>query len=101
MMDAVRYRKKTTVDAVQWKNFGDHPAVNKYEDIMILNVGAPPELCDECNLPYFKHGLISTLENNHAIAQRVCPGDWILTGVKGEHYPCKPDIFAITYEAIS
>ena len=25
-------------------------------------------------------------------------GDWIITGVKGEHYPCKPDIFAMTYE---
>lgn len=26
------------------------------------------------------------------------PGDWIITGVKGEIYPCKPDIFAATYE---
>ena len=25
-------------------------------------------------------------------------GDWIIKGVKGEHYPCKPDIFAQTYE---
>lgn len=25
-------------------------------------------------------------------------GDWIITGVKGEHYPCKPDIFLATYE---
>lgn len=25
-------------------------------------------------------------------------GDWIITGVKGEHYPCKPDIFEATYE---
>lgn len=25
------------------------------------------------------------------------PGDWIIRGVKGEHYPCKPDIFAATY----
>jgi len=25
-------------------------------------------------------------------------GDWIIRGVKGEHYPCKPDIFAMTYE---
>lgn len=25
-------------------------------------------------------------------------GDWIITGVKGEHYPCKPDIFAATYD---
>ena len=27
------------------------------------------------------------------------PGDWIIQGVKGELYPCKPDIFAATYEA--
>ncbi len=29
----------------------------------------------------------------------VTPGDWIITGVKGERYPCKPDIFRETYEA--
>lgn len=28
------------------------------------------------------------------------PGDWIITGIKGELYPCKPDIFAATYEAV-
>lgn len=27
-------------------------------------------------------------------------GDWIIRGVKGEFYPCKPDIFAMTYEAV-
>jgi len=27
------------------------------------------------------------------------PGDWIIRGVKGEFYPCKPDIFELTYEA--
>lgn len=27
------------------------------------------------------------------------PGDWIIKGVKGEFYPCKPDIFEATYEA--
>ena len=26
------------------------------------------------------------------------PGDWIIRGVKGEFYPCKPDIFDATYE---
>lgn len=25
-------------------------------------------------------------------------GDWIIKGVKGEFYPCKPDVFALTYE---
>lgn len=28
------------------------------------------------------------------------PGDWIIRGVQGEFYPCKPDIFAATYEAV-
>jgi hypothetical protein len=37
---------------------------------------------------------IRTLEG----VMRVCPGDWIIRGVKGECYPCKPDIFAATYE---
>lgn len=27
-------------------------------------------------------------------------GDWIITGVKGEKYPCKPDVFARTYEPV-
>ena len=41
-----------------------------------------------------EHGWIDTLEAGH----NVCPGDWIITGVKGERYPCKPDIFEQTYE---
>lgn len=28
-------------------------------------------------------------------------GDWIIRGVKGELYPCKPDIFKATYEAVN
>lgn len=28
------------------------------------------------------------------------PGDWIIKGVKGEFYPCKPDIFKLTYEEV-
>lgn len=28
------------------------------------------------------------------------PGDWIIQGVQGEFYPCKPDIFEATYEAV-
>lgn len=38
---------------------------------------------------------IETLEGGHVVT----PGDWIITGVKGELYPCKPDIFEATYEA--
>lgn len=39
---------------------------------------------------------INTLEGTH----RAEPGDKIIQGVKGELYPCKPDIFALTYEAV-
>ena len=31
----------------------------------------------------------------------ISPGDWIIRGVKGEYYPCKPDIFVATYEPVS
>lgn len=31
----------------------------------------------------------------------VSPGDWIIKGVKGEFYPCKPDIFEMTYDPIA
>lgn len=40
------------------------------------------------------HFFIRTLEGLHIVSD----GDWIITGVKGERYPCKPDIFALTYE---
>ena len=39
---------------------------------------------------------IETLEGT----MRAEKGDWIITGVQGERYPCKPDIFALTYEAV-
>ena len=38
--------------------------------------------------------IIPTLEGD----QHASPGDYIITGVHGEQYPCKPDIFAKTYE---
>jgi hypothetical protein len=39
---------------------------------------------------------IETLEGKLHVSE----GDWIITGVKGEKYPCKPDIFEATYEAV-
>lgn len=42
--------------------------------------------------PYYS---IETLEGTH----RASVNDWIIRGVKGEIYPCKPDIFEATYEA--
>jgi hypothetical protein len=38
--------------------------------------------------------VIATLEG----AMICSMGDWIIKGVKGEFYPCKPDIFELTYE---
>lgn len=43
---------------------------------------------DEC--------FIKTLEGDH----HVSVGDYIIQGVKGELYPCKPDIFEVTYEKV-
>jgi hypothetical protein len=39
---------------------------------------------------------IETLEGT----MRANAGDWIIRGIKGEFYPCKPDIFEATYEAV-
>lgn len=39
---------------------------------------------------------IPTLEGDHTARH----GDWIIRGVKGEFYPCKPDIFNATYDAV-
>jgi hypothetical protein len=40
--------------------------------------------------------IVQTLEGNH-LAE---PGDWIIKGMKGELYLCKPDIFVATYEPV-
>jgi hypothetical protein len=40
--------------------------------------------------------IIETLEG----PLRAEPGDWIITGIKGEQYPCKPDIFEKTYDPV-
>lgn len=43
-----------------------------------------------------KQLFIQTLEGT----MKAEPGDWVITGVNGEQYPCKPDIFRKTYEEI-
>ena len=40
---------------------------------------------------------IQTLEGEMIVS----PGDWVIKGVQGEFYPCKPDIFAATYEEVA
>ena len=98
----MKYRKKpVVVEANQWFKNGDHPedwmfkdgegAVVRYYRHPLISGDS---ICEQCGLKHHVHGWIDTLEQGH----RVCPGDWIITGVKGERYPCKPDIFAATYE---
>jgi hypothetical protein len=78
----MKFRKKPVViEATQWWKWGDHPHVTYFE------------VDEDGNAIEFG---IDTLEG----WMIVTPGDWIITGVKGEHYPCKPDIFEMTYEAV-
>ena len=85
------------VDAFQW--FEVCPYVEGEK--RIVNYFRHPNIpgnsvCPHCDRMYHDHGFIDTLAGGHA----VCPGDWIITGVLGEHYPCKPDIFQKTYEPV-
>lgn len=71
----MKYRKKPVViEAVQFRSTDPLPDGVQYDDK--------------------GYAIIKTLEGD----MRVSDGDWIITGVKGERYPCKPDIFAATYE---
>jgi hypothetical protein len=86
-----KYRKKpVTIEAVQWWKNGDHPSV---EPLFIYDLDHS-SICNKCGEKIKGHGRIDTLEGGHI----VCPGDYIITGIKGEEYPCKPDIFKETYE---
>jgi predicted RNA-binding Zn-ribbon protein involved in translation (DUF1610 family) len=98
------YRKKPVViEAVRWFQNGDHP-LDEYEkgtsnEGKLVRRYRTPDVngqkeCQHCGHIMHDHGWIETLESGHV----VCPGDWIITGVKGEHYPCKNDIFWQTYE---
>lgn len=98
-----KYRKKPVViDAHRWFKNGDHPEdgppdkegkVVRYFRCAEINEN---DKCEKCGKEIKDHGWIDTLEGGHI----VCPGDWIITGVKGERYPCKPDIFEQTYDEI-
>ena len=110
-----KYRKKPiVVEAHQWHKNGDHPLdfserVSSPDDseATFLSEGKVvrrfrhPDIngdqsCRRCGEIMHIHGWIDTSDGGHT----VCPGDWIITGVQGEHYPCKPDIFQKTYEVI-
>ena len=108
----MKYRKKPVViEATQWFQSGDHPdddrdtfdagdgpflgegKVVRYYRTPALDGQTP---CKRCGVIMHHHGWIDTLEGGHI----VCPGDFVITGVKGERYPCKPDIFEQTYDAV-
>lgn len=87
----MKYRKKPVdINAVQWK--GDN-----FEEIKLFanNSETIKQPLDFDGKPY---GIlyINTLEGRH-IAK---VGDYIIKGVKGEFYPCKPEIFQMTYEEV-
>lgn len=120
----MKYRKKPVViEATQWFKNGDHPldyANDKigfegrglrtwtgdearalgWEGQVVRYYRHPNDdgrrKCQHCGDIMNNHGWIDTLEGGHI----VCPGDWIITGVKNEMYPCKPDVFEATYEPI-
>jgi hypothetical protein len=88
----MKFRKKPVViEATQWFKHGDHPEVRVPTDTANANWSE-----DLQGLPRGSLGVIDTLEG----VMYVNPCDWIITGVKGEHYPCKPDIFDMTYEPV-
>lgn len=95
-----RFRKKPIeVTATQWFKIGDHPYDGARGDMVVRGYRskhAAHAECGVCGKDLRKHGWVNTLEGGHI----VCPGDWIITGVKGERYPCKPDVFARTYEPV-
>lgn len=74
-------KKPVVIEAVQWN--GD-------------NITEITQFMSPTNIPYVLEGqlMIPTLEGTMSANN----GDWIIKGVKGEFYPCKPDIFIQTYE---
>ena len=81
----MKFRKKPVViDAVQWKG-------NNSTEVIALGG------IKECEQSFVGDDLIIyTLEG----AMKANKNDWIIKGVKGELYPCKPDIFEATYEPV-
>ena len=84
----MKFRKKpVALEAIQWFTMGDHPAV------------VPVPYDPPASLHAIKSsdwGWCPTLEGGHLVR----PGDWIITGVRGEHYAIQDAIFRETYEAV-
>ena len=87
----MKYRKKPVViDAVQWTG------VNADEVLAFTGTSAQIESSDCHGEGPPRLVMIDTLEGRMAAGL----GDWIIRGVKGEFYPCKPDVFEATYEPV-
>ena len=93
----VQYRKKPVViEAMRWPGvgLGSIDETMAFEDWFAGHNGVARMVG--------QHLHIKTLEDGpNGEAKHVADaGDWIIRGIKGEFYPCKPDIFAATYEAV-
>ncbi len=85
----MKFRKKPVViDAVQWIN-------NNFDEVQAF-AGHALSSWGRSAQGVYSNLCIATLEGS----MRVSEGDYIIRGVNGEFYPCKPDIFAKTYDAV-
>lgn len=86
----MKFRKKQVIIEAEQFNYKD---IDSPETI---NLAGRLGLYRTRNYPPSKLWEVKTLKGYHLVSR----GDWIITGVKGEKYLCKPDIFAMTYEEI-
>lgn len=85
----MKYRKKPKeIEAIQWRYNPINAFENNFEEIK--------SFCPNAVLDHWRGLVIPTLEGNMTALNR----DYIIKGIKGEFYPCKPDIFEATYEAV-
>ena len=94
----MKFRTKLVeIEATQWNKTGDHPLVEECYFTVDGRVRWAPGDPSEINIyACQQRPAIRTLEGWHEVA----PGDWIIKGLRGEHYHCKPDIFEAKYEAV-
>ncbi len=89
----MKYRKKpVTVEAVVWT--GKNLEELKQFAGGFLEYEVLDDMCEDVKSPITAKLKIKTLEGVH----HASIGDYIIKGVNGEFYPCKPDIFRKTYE---
>lgn len=85
-----KYRKKPVViEAVQWNG-------ENFQQIDEFTGGNKVHRVGSWDKSVDNSIVIPTLEGDH----RALVGDYIIKGVQGEFYPCKPDIFEQTYEKV-